>query len=63
VVGQLGTLLGKHGINIANFSLGRTESGSAVGAVQLDEPKPIPDQILAEIRAMTQLKAAWLVRV
>ena len=39
VVGQLGTMLGKHGINIANFSLGRTESGSAVGAVQLDEPK------------------------
>ena len=42
VVGQLGTLLGKHGINIANFSLGRTDTGSAVGAVQLDEPKPIP---------------------
>ena len=63
VVGQLGTLLGKHGINIANFSLGRTDSGSAVGAVQLDEPTPIPDQILTEIRAMKQLKAAWLVRV
>jgi len=63
VVGQLGTLLGKHGINIANFSLGRTESGSAVGAVQLDEPTPIPGQILTEIRAMKQLKAAWLVRV
>jgi hypothetical protein len=34
-----------------------------VGAVQLDEPKPIPQDVLAEIRALTQLKAAWLVRV
>lgn len=62
VVGQLGTILGKHGVNIANFALGRTEAG-AVGAVQLDEPQPIPASVLDEIRAMKQLKAAWLVRV
>jgi len=63
VVGQLGTILGKHGINIANFSLGRTDAGNAVGAVHLDEPTPIPASVLAEIRALTQLKKAWLVRV
>jgi D-3-phosphoglycerate dehydrogenase len=64
VVGQLGTILGKHGVNIANFALGRTESG-AVGAVQLDEPadKPIGPNVLEEIRAMKQLTRAWLVRV
>ena len=63
VVGQLGTILGKHNINIANFALGRTDGGSAVGAVHLDEPPPIPDQVLSEIRGMRQLKNAWLVRV
>jgi D-3-phosphoglycerate dehydrogenase len=64
VVGQLGTILGKHGVNIANFALGRTETG-AVGAVQLDEPadKPIGPNVLEEIRAMKQLMKAWLVRV
>jgi D-3-phosphoglycerate dehydrogenase len=63
VVGTLGTVLARHGINIAKFSLGRTETGNAVGAVQLDEPAPIPKEILSEIRALKQLKAAWLVRV
>jgi D-3-phosphoglycerate dehydrogenase len=63
VVGQLGTILAKHSVNIAGFTLGRTEAGSAVGAVQLDEPAPIPANVLEEIRAMRQLKAAWLVRV
>ena len=63
VVGALGTILANHGINIANFSLGRTDTGNAVGAVQLDEPKPIPHSVLEEIRGLKQLKAAWLVRV
>ncbi len=62
VIGQLGTILGKHGVNIANFALGRTESGRAVGAVHLDEPTPIPGEVLTEIRAMKQMKNAWLVR-
>ena len=63
VIGELGSILGKHGINIANFALGRTEGGSAVGAVQLDEPTPIAPRVLEEIRALKQLKGAWLVRV
>ena len=63
VIGELGTILGKHKINIANFSLGRTEGGRAVGAVHLDEPPPIAEHVLAEIRALKQLQNAWLVRV
>jgi D-3-phosphoglycerate dehydrogenase len=63
VIGELGTILGKHKINIANFSLGRTEAGRAVGAVHLDEPPPVPDNVLAEIRGLKQLQNAWLVRV
>jgi D-3-phosphoglycerate dehydrogenase len=62
VVGQLGTILAKHGVNIANFSLGRNETG-AVGAIHLDEPSPIPNVVVDEIRAMKQLRTAWLVRV
>ena len=63
VVGTLGSVLARHGINIAKFSLGRIDNGSAVGAVQLDEPTPIPNEVLTEIRALKQLRAAWLVRV
>ena len=64
VVGQLGTILARHNVNIANFNLGRTETG-AVGAVHLDEVKgqPIAQNVLDEIRAMKQLSKAWLVRV
>ena len=51
VIGQLGTILGKHDINIANFALGRVAADSAVGAVHLDEPTPVPDHVLSEIRA------------
>ena len=63
VVGQLGTLLGRHGINIANFSLGRVNGGHAVGAVHLDEPPMIAPAVLNEIRQLKQLHNAWLVRV
>ncbi len=63
VIGELGTILGKHTINIANFSLGRTDGGHAVGAVHLDEPPAVPPAVVNEIRNLKQLKAAWLVRV
>ena len=36
---------------------------AAVGVVNLDEPPAIPAQVLTEIRALKQLKNAWLVRV
>jgi D-3-phosphoglycerate dehydrogenase len=38
VIGEVGTILGRHGINIASFALGRGRGG-AVGVVNLD-----PDQ-------------------
>ncbi len=37
VIGEIGTILGKHGVNIANFGLGRNENG-AVAAVNVDDP-------------------------
>ena len=64
VIGEIGTLLGKHQINIANFALGRSESG-AVAAVNVDEPaeKKIDETVMKEIRAIKAVKNAWLVRV
>jgi D-3-phosphoglycerate dehydrogenase len=41
VVGQVGTLLGKHAINIAEWRLGRTTPGDrALSFVNLDAPVP-----------------------
>ncbi len=49
VVGRIGTILGEHGINIANFALGRSSDsgrskkvpqGQALAVVQIDVPTP-----------------------
>jgi D-3-phosphoglycerate dehydrogenase len=49
VVGKVGTLLGKNGINIARMEVGRTERGKqATTIVTLDEPAPPP--VVEEIR-------------
>lgn len=54
VIGYVGTILGQNGINVANFSLGRSEKPSAadqpleaVAVVETDQP--VPDPILVEI--------------
>lgn len=47
VVGSIGTLLGKHGINIARLSLGRDDS-RALAIVQVDSL--VPSEVLAELR-------------
>jgi len=64
VIGQIGTILGKHDVNIASFALGRGEGG-AVAAVNVDEPadKKIGENVLNEIRGVKSVKDAWLVRV
>lgn len=63
VIGEVGTILGKHGINIANFALGRNGTG-AVAVVNVDEPgEQIGEDVLKAIRGVKPVKAAWLVRV
>jgi D-3-phosphoglycerate dehydrogenase len=50
VIGILGATLGKHGMNIANFTLGRTGPGEdAIAILHLDETPP--EAVLAELRA------------
>ncbi len=54
VIGYVGSVTGKHHINIASFSLGRQEVPSqpgapleAVAVVATDQP--VPDQVLKEL--------------
>jgi D-3-phosphoglycerate dehydrogenase len=62
VIGRVGTILGKHGVNIGNFALGRDE-GHAVGVVIVDEDKPIPDAVMKELREVKEIEEVRLVRV
>jgi D-3-phosphoglycerate dehydrogenase / 2-oxoglutarate reductase len=69
VIGRVGTILGEHKINIANFSLGRRSGEAspgnareAVAVVHVDGR--VPDKVLAELRkieAVEQAKAITLV--
>jgi len=50
-IGALGTALGKHGLNIATFNLGRREEkGEAVALVAVDDP--ITPDVARELRAL-----------
>ena len=56
-IGNLGSLCGKHGINIATFHLGRREAGGEVIAlVEIDGG--LPKTMLPEIRALDQVVRA-----
>lgn len=62
VIGEVGTILGARGVNIANFALGRSEGGAA-GVVNVDDSAGVIDGLLNEIRAMAAVNDAWVVRV
>jgi len=50
IIGALGATMGAHGVNIANFTLGRTESGGdAIALLYVDAP--VPENVLEELRA------------
>lgn len=62
VIGRIGTLCGRHQINIAGMQLGRERRGGrAVSILNLDDP--IPDPVLAEIRAMPDIVFAKLIKL
>lgn len=62
VIGEVGTILGRHGVNIANFALGR-EGSRAVGVVNIDETAALPERVLEEIRKIPAIRSARIVRV
>ena len=64
VVGKVGTTLGRHNVNIANFALGRTSNQSgaeAIAVVQVDSPAPEP--VLDELAALKEIEEVRGVRL
>ena len=58
IIGTLGTTMGDYGVNIANFTLGRTHAGGeAIALLYVDEPVPAEARAkLAETGLFTQIK-------
>jgi D-3-phosphoglycerate dehydrogenase len=63
VIGRIGTILGEHGVNIANFALGRDRSGAqpvqALSVVQVDAP--VNQKVLEALRTIEALLDARLI--
>lgn len=55
VIGEVGSILGRHGVNIASFALGRGEAG-AVGIVNVDAPAG-DDRLIAAVREIRSAPA------
>lgn len=56
-IGNLGTLCGRHGLNIATFHLGRRDvGGEAVALVEIDDG--LPATVLNEIRSLPNVVRA-----
>ena len=68
VIGKLGTVVGDHGINIANFALGRADAsgqtgapGTALAVLQIDGSATAA--LLTELRAVSAVEAVHLVEL
>ena len=65
VIGEVGTILGTYGVNIANFALGRGDEG-AVGVVNVDEEASAPralETAVEAIRRVSAVREAWIIRL
>src|SRR5690606_29199078 len=57
IIGTLGTICGRNGVNIANFQLGRNRpGGDAIALLYLDAP--FPAKVLEEIRSHEAIVSA-----
>jgi D-3-phosphoglycerate dehydrogenase len=64
VVGKIGSLLGQHKVNIANFALGRKEAkdgAEAMAVVQVDSPAP--EAVLQEIARLPEIEEVRGIRL
>jgi D-3-phosphoglycerate dehydrogenase / 2-oxoglutarate reductase len=62
VIGRIGTVLGKHQINIANFALGRVQDSSeALGIVNVDQK--VPPDVIAELRKIQAVHQARIIEI
>jgi D-3-phosphoglycerate dehydrogenase len=62
VIGAVGTVLGRHGVNIANFALGRTPQ-CAIGVVGVDDGDKITADVMEELRRIPAVHSAQLARL
>jgi len=60
VVGKIGTLLGRHNVNIGNFALGRS-GAEAIAVVEVDSPAP--EEVLEELRHLPEFQEVRGVRI
>lgn len=62
VIGQVGTLLGEHGINIAGMHVGRESAGKhAIMVLNVDDPVPV--EIMKEISKFEGIETTKLVQL
>lgn len=68
MIGKVGTILGQHKINIANFSLGRRSGNikpgvprQAIAVVHVDGK--VPPEVLAELRKVPAVEQAKAIRL
>lgn len=64
VIGRVGSIFGKHQVNIAQMSVGRATNkpgGEAVGVLALDAAPPA--EALAEVLALDTVVKAWIVKL
>ena len=65
VIGEVGSILGRHGVNIANFALGR-HTGGAVGVVNVDEDGTAAqalDDAAQEIKRVPAIRDVSVIRL
>lgn len=61
VIGEIGTALGRHAVNIGSFALGRRDR-RALGVISIDQATGL-DAALAEIRQLSSVTGVTLVRL
>ncbi|MDD5422448.1 MAG: phosphoglycerate dehydrogenase [Candidatus Omnitrophota bacterium] len=62
IIGQIGTILGKNGVNIAGMSFGRDEKGGrAVSILNIDSD--VPKKVLEEMRKAKNINEVKLVKL
>ncbi len=62
MIGFIGTIFGKHRVNIAQMTVGRqVAGGEAIGVLNLDSPPP--EEALKEVRAHPQISSVCVVKL
>ncbi|HEY8351249.1 MAG TPA: phosphoglycerate dehydrogenase [Sphingomonadales bacterium] len=60
-IGNLGTILGSAGVNIATFNLGRAEAGKeAIALVAIDQP--VTQEVLSQLRSLPHVRQAKVLK-